>query len=365
MAKDYQVNWSAHPNIYNNYSERSFNVYFSEPDSGVNSETGLLLLIPGFGGNANSNVYKKMRSVFADQYNLVTVQCDYFGQEFMQSSTSLQFNLSPQDMESVFQPNEIELIFKEGFNSSHFINIGSNYNIQVNANEVLHENKENFNDMGFMQALDNITAVCYVIQILKDNNLQFNTNKILIYGQSHGAYLSYLCNAFAPNLFKLIIDNSSWLFPVYLLNERHLYLKTGNMVIDISFNYMASKLDYDPEILHLPTLYKKFNNLCDIQSFHGTTDNLISHIKKRQFCNALANCAYNEVSEDELDGVVFQSTNHGLDSDFLALFNFVLTNKHFEKSTNLQLNPIDINTQSRHYHFDYSSGIPALYIQHL
>ncbi|GED67592.1 hypothetical protein BRE01_12940 [Brevibacillus reuszeri] len=362
MAKDYQVNWSAHPNIYNNYSERSFNVYFSEPDSGVNSETGLLLLIPGFDGHANSNVYQKMRRVFADQYNLVTVQCDYFGQEFMQSYRSPHINISPQDVASVFQPNEIDLIFKEGFNSAHFLDIASKYKIWVKAYEVLNESNENFNDMGLMQALDNITAICYVIQILKDNNLEFNTNKIIVYGQSHGAYLSYLCNAFAPTLFKLLIDNSAWLFPDYLLNERYLKHEIGDMFLDISFTYMASKLDNDSEILHLPTLYKSFNNLCHIQSFHGTTDSLISHIKKRQFCNTLANCMYHEISEDKLDGSAFQSTNHGLNSDFLELFHFVLNNKHFEKSTDLQLNPIQILTESHHYHFDYSSGVPALYI---
>lgn len=38
--------------------------------SGINEETGFLLLIPGFGGHARSNVYKKMRRVFADKYTI-------------------------------------------------------------------------------------------------------------------------------------------------------------------------------------------------------------------------------------------------------------------------------------------------------
>ncbi|WP_409176027.1 DUF2920 family protein [Brevibacillus fortis] len=362
MAKDYQVNWSAHPNIYNNYSERTFNFYFSEPEAGVNSETGLLLLIAGFGGNANSNVYKKMRRVFADQYNLVTVQCDYFGQEFMQGYQTLQFNLSQQDMKSVFTPDEIKMINQEGFNLPQFLNIASKYNIQVAADEKLNESKKNFNDMGIMQAIDNLTAVFYVIQILKDNNLKFNSKKIITYGHSHGAYLSYLCNAFAPSLFNLLIDNSSWLFPVYLKSDRHLYINIGNMLLDISFKYIASTIDYDAEILHLPTLYKKFNNQCEIQSFHGTTDNLISHIKKQRFCTSLANCTYHEISDEKLDGTIFQSTNHGLDSDFLALFDYVMKNMTFEQSDKLHVNPTHLKTQTHNYHFDYNSGIPLLHL---
>ena len=59
MSIEYKLSWPAHTNIYNNNSLRDFNLYFSEPESGVNEDTGLLLLLPGFGGNANSNVYKK------------------------------------------------------------------------------------------------------------------------------------------------------------------------------------------------------------------------------------------------------------------------------------------------------------------
>ena len=79
------------------------------------------------------------------------------------------------------------------------------------------EDLTNFNDMGIMQALDNISAIVTVIEIIKDNGYKFDESKIIIYGHSHGAYLGYLCNAFAPNLFSMIIDNSAWLF-------QHIYI---------------------------------------------------------------------------------------------------------------------------------------------
>lgn len=44
----------------------------------VNENTGMLVLIPGYGGNIDSHVFRKMREVFAEQYNFITVQCDYF-----------------------------------------------------------------------------------------------------------------------------------------------------------------------------------------------------------------------------------------------------------------------------------------------
>lgn len=80
-----------------------------------------------------------MRREFADQNNLVTVQCDYLGQEFMQSYQLLQFNLTPQDMELMFTPDEIKMIYNEGFDPSLFLDIASKYHIGVAAYEKLNE----------------------------------------------------------------------------------------------------------------------------------------------------------------------------------------------------------------------------------
>ena len=63
MAKGYEFEMYGQPS-YLEPKERKLKVYFTEPDSGINKDTGILLLVAGFGGNANSNVYKKMRSNF-------------------------------------------------------------------------------------------------------------------------------------------------------------------------------------------------------------------------------------------------------------------------------------------------------------
>ncbi|MBW5468691.1 DUF2920 family protein [Brevibacillus formosus] len=360
MSKDYHINWSAHPNIYNNYSQRTFDVYFSEPDSGVNSETGLLLLIAGFGGHANSNVYKKMRREFADRYNLVTVQCDYFGYEFMQNIKNLK--TPPKSMVSkYFNQNEIDEIYRNSFNVSLFLELCSHYDVNFNFEEDLNESITNFNDMGIMQALDNITALCYVIQIIRDNQLSFNSNKVMVYGHSHGAYLGYLCNAFAPNLFTHLIDNSSWLLPSYFKQSRVLKINNGNISLSVCFTYLAASLPFDKEILHLPTLYKKVENSSIIDSFHGTTDTLISHKDKQQFCKEITFSNYHEISPDKLDGTMFKSTDHGLGSDHLKLFEHVMREKSFAHSTNaITIPSFFLDTCKARYSFEYDAGIPIL-----
>lgn len=360
MAKDYHINWSAHPNIYNSNSERTFNVYFSEPDLGVTEDTGILLLIAGFGGNANSKVYAKMRQTFADKYNLVTVQCDYFGHEFMQASQNLNKGSLYSQLQNIVTPAELNSIFRNGLDFSAFTSVGKNYNSRILVDEMLEESISNFNDMGIMQALDNITAVCYVVKILQDNGYQFNSNKIIAYGHSHGAYLSYLCNVFAPNLFTLLIDNSSWLFPLFLKGKRYTNYTVGNILLGVSFEYLASQIEMDETLLYLPNLYTLINTSCEVYCFHGTNDTLIPHTLKRAFCNDLPLCHYHEISEAGIDGHIFKSTTHGLGADFLALFDFVMGEKQFEKSTIFKLTPMTIESPVQDYYFDYTHGIPLL-----
>lgn len=312
MSKDHHFTMDGHPVVFNGNSPRKLNIYFSEPDAGVNSETGMVLLIPGFGGSSQSNVYKKMRSKFADDYNLITIQCDYFGWEFMQT-------------------------------------------------DLLEETPANFNDMGVMQALDNITAVMIISEIIKDNNLSFNAGKVIAYGHSHGAYLSYLSNIFAPSLFSLIIDNSAWLFPLYLITDRQLSFSNGAALI---FNYLAKSIVEDFEILHLPNLYKNMNNQCNILSYHGSEDGMITIDHKKSFCTELNNCKLFEITPDSVDHKIFGSSAHGLQADYVLLFDHVIKQPYFkfQYKDNIHVKNQTIETSLYRYHFDYSNHLPVLNI---
>jgi len=242
VAKEQQLSISAHPSIYEPI-ERKMNIYFSEPEQGVKHDTGILLLIAGYGGNANSNVYKKMRNQFADQYNLITVQCDYFGWQFMQSDNlDLKEEFTENEIKDIFTSTEIESI---RLDIQKLIPTCSLYNEKFNFKVHLDETKSDFNDMGIMQAIDNITATLVIKAIIDDNDLEFDTNRILIYGHSHGAYLSYLCNAFAPQLFSMIIDNSAWLFPEYMKNERFMSYIVGKAQLICKVDYLAKSLVKD------------------------------------------------------------------------------------------------------------------------
>ncbi|WP_410770677.1 DUF2920 family protein [Fontibacillus sp. BL9] len=307
MSIQHNITVPAHPNIYSG-TDRDLKIYFSEPSEGVNNQTGLIIFISGYGGHANSKVYTKMRSQIADKYNLICIQCDYFGYEFMQL-------------------------------------------------EDKQESLENFNDMSLMQMIDNITAVLMIIEILKENNISFNKRKVICQGHSHGGYLAWLCNRFAPNLFSMVIDNSAYLRPLYLENYRSV------PAINLMKRYYAVDLNLDKEIINLIDLYNDFSNDSKIVSFHGVHDELIGIFEKINFCNSVANCKLNVVNDVTLYNGAFKNSLHGMDADFFKFMDLVMEKYESEAQKDYYLPNMEVRTKRGQYTLDYSSGLVKLTVE--
>ena len=315
MSKEYEIEVYGQKSLYGQ-KNRKFRIYFSEPEKGVNKDTGILNIIAGYGGDSNSKVYKKIRKNFADKYNLIVIQCDYLGYEFLNNKNqdiilktdNIKEEISHEDLKSI--NGDLNKLFKLNLKKYEF-------------DAVLKEDYDNLNDMGLIQAMDNLLSIKVVMDILEENKLNFNKRKIISYGHSHGAYLSYLCNIFAPKLFSAIIDNSAYLYPVYLETQRDLIMKHEDNYIYIYYNYLISKIVFDKEIYKLNILYSQFKNKCKIISFHGKNDNMITLNDKIEFLQKINNVEMEVIDENRIDKEVFYSANHGLDADFIKLFDYV------------------------------------------
>lgn len=111
-----------------------------------------------------------MRKVFADKYNLVTIQCDYFGWKFMQGSNSI-FRY---ELAKYFNNKEIEYIFSNNIGFYRSIEIASKYKINIKARENLEQSLDNYNEKGLIQGIYNISAVISVMKIIKGNGYKFS-----------------------------------------------------------------------------------------------------------------------------------------------------------------------------------------------
>ncbi len=365
MSVEHEMNIKGHPNIYTGNSARDLKVYICEPSSGINEHTGLCLLIAGYGASSQSKVYRKMRSTFADKHNLVTIQCDYFGQAFMTSELHLKLSPDRASLENVLTKEELLNVYDGGvFHQDKLLELSSEHDVTFNCETSLDESPDNFNDMGIMQSLDNLTALTFAIGWVSKQHPAINTRKIIAYGHSHGAYLAYLCNAFAPKLLSLIIDNSAWLLPNYLMTKRTVIAQVNRFLFNTTVNYLMETLTYDFDLLCLPILYQTFRNECRIASFQGSSDNLVLPDQKRAFCNTVERCSYIEIGESQVDGRIFHSTDHGLDADFLNLFHFVIDNYDFgESNDRIELPTVNIETKQSQYRIAYTDGVPLLQME--
>lgn len=359
MSEQHSMKIPAHYNIYSGAGGRELRIDFSTPTGGINETTGLLILVPGFGGNIDSKVYTKMRNVFADQFNLITIQCDYFGSSYMQSADSINFsNLTI--LEELLTSDEIKQV---NTNQSQLWSILSTKSAILPVKAKLTESIDDFNDMGYMQAIDLITSIEVVKAIVKDNGYSFNEKRIIGYGHSHGAYLLHLSNCLSPHLFSYLIDNSAWIEPVYMNHNRFLYQQIGMLTLAVEFEYLAKKIVDNKSYLNLESLYKSYTGSAQIISFQGDEDNLINHLEKERIINSIQGAEFLLITKEKVDQIRFKSNKHGLDANFLELFSLAL-----EKEKTLALiEEIPLNykvgIESLHIEVDSSRGLPIFYFQ--
>lgn len=360
MAENQSIKIPAHHNVYNGFSNREMRIEFSLPENETDENTGIAILVPGFGADIDSKVYKKMRETFADTYNLVMVQCEYFGSEFMQSASS--FNLK-EDVNEIVEslPVADKSSLKNDFSNLLDVLSEKQLTLPVIAKQV--ETSDYFNDMGFMQSIDIITAIEAIRILLKENCLSFNENRVIGYGHSHGAYLIHLSNRLAPHLFSHIIDNSAWIEPVYMRTNRYLFQSYDQMTLQIEFDYIAKQFVEDQMALNLFTVYNGFNNSAKIIAHQGNDDNLVNHVEKENLIQSISNAEFILVDEGRIDHIIYNSNKHGLNADFLNMFGYSIqqlgnSENDIEISSKYEL--ILSNTKIQ---VNYSYGLPVFKLE--
>ena len=129
------------------------------------------------------------------------------------------------------------------------------------------ESEDEFNDMGLMQALDIVsTTICAIYEIINKGYV-FNTNRIVLFGTSHGSYLAHLANVICPTLYTGLLDVSSYIVPYYLTHYRNLTIKTDKITWTTIYEYLIMKEEkyrYNDNLYNLSFLYQNIKNKCKI-----------------------------------------------------------------------------------------------------
>lgn len=310
MSKSFCQEVIGHPSLYNP-QPRKMTIKFEIPEK-TSKKTGILLLISGFGGHMDSNVYKKMRRLFSEEMDFITLQCWYFGTEFMQA-------------------------------------------------EIKEEKSYCFNDMGPVQAMDNLIALKCLKNYLETNGILYDDKNVIAYGHSHGAYLALLMNALMPGVLSCIIDNSAWIFPQFIWKNRVGVTKSGEKRV---FEYKIGDIIMDSHIYDLVRMYSynKDNN-ARIVCFHGLDDELALLSEKILMVSCLQNSSIEIIGDHRIDGTVYKSSEHGLGADFIELFRYAYERYNTKSNTAvLRYSERKFETNNVKYHIKMEDdNIPILY----
>ncbi|MCR5651821.1 MAG: DUF2920 family protein [Lachnospiraceae bacterium] len=289
----------------------------------MTKDTGILMFICGYGANSQSNVFRKMRDRFADSLNMITVQCDYFGLEYMWTPKSglqiLQNLVMGQEELSCYSEDEAKAIF--------FDRIKNNtYKWTVRQKESL----GSLNDMGPVQAMDILNALYSLDSFLSVNGIDYDRHKIVVFGNSHGAYLAELCNSYMPGVISAIIDLGGYVFPGYLSPQGFRTIRTivdgYNAVLDIRYDDLIKHIVMDREIYDLKALYADECGKAKIIAFHGEDDFLTPPDEKKEYIGRSDNWIFNLITGDDVDGEIITSSAHNLGADFIKLIQHTFDN---------------------------------------
>jgi hypothetical protein len=362
MAEEQVFSCSAYP-VNNSYREQT--VYFAYPEE-INRETGMMLLISGFGSNPEADTYKEMRKMFAEEHNLVVIQSTYLGMEFMGDINEAHLDSSQlQELQRVLPDDIKEKVFleKARLDFTPLMDPSLPFTLNITTNMKLDETEDNFAEMGPIQAIDCVRALQLVYEIIRDNGYEINLDRVIAYGHAHGAYLAHLCNRFFPDLFSFMLDIGAWISPAYLRSPRFLLQKINNLWWQKIFTYRITSQQYDPQLYDLGFLYHGFDNKANIVVYQGVTDNFVKHEVKQRIFNPVRNVIFNVITPDKVDGMAIRSTNNG-DVNLIELFRREVRENGDLLSIKGRKNPFDsvqyVKTRQNTYMFDFFNGSPRI-----
>lgn len=175
-------------------------------------------------------------------------------------------------------------------------------------------------DYGYLQALDVLRALHFVMSELKAKNIPFDVSRIFSTGGSGGGNVSLMANKLAPRTFAGIID----LCGMPKLTDIVAYNLPGSTGLDARYSQNAKSPNYlnaDAQEIRFAghpdhvRLMKSWGNSCKAVIVHGVDDKLFLNEVHELVDNMKAaglDVEPHFVTKEQVDGKVFTTTGHAL-----------------------------------------------------
>lgn len=303
----------------------------------------------GNGWRHNDISYKMMRRSFSDQYNLIVIGVNYMGTDVYvndnqyvteQITHMFQSNQTMQALSTLADP-ELTNQSKVCLDRRHW-NFASNAQA---AEELKKERADIFWDYGYLQAIDVLSTLHYLKNLLDEQKLTVNFSHVNLVGESAGSQVGAMCMKLAPLSFSSFLDISgaqmglgqedilhSLLTDPYGTfgdkNPRGIQQTLSNGCI-LSYP-QKNPLGFKGEQGHSKALLKDELTIRDVgaldeavkweidrvhvRSLHAINDHLIPATDKEKLINRYrtkgANAEIALITQENVDGSLFKDTSH-------------------------------------------------------
>ncbi|MGE5403411.1 MAG: DUF2920 family protein [Candidatus Saccharibacteria bacterium] len=385
LAEGLTIEIEGHPTEFG-YT-RKFNMFIKGPRSGIDANTGILLVVHNKGQEAGHEFFQALRREWADRYNVLVVGVDYLGTHSC-SNPAWRLQISPYSINKLvsMMPEEIRPTDLE--------------NVEIDIQALLRSYEDSgiekieegflvFNDsysgseywdFGLIQAMDIIYAYRVALEICRQNDLFINERRSFIYGYGEGGHIAQMCGRLAPNTFSLIADMGGPVFASpqqmvpfearFFVNEK---LPLYNIIAPLVFVQLYT-LDKNSEFVLTQDMvqirnltrfipktncqYVMFSHPEDVVTTQIGRDYLVERMNEAGI-NVVHYSLKNEGDEDDEYGVNVVKIFQDNCDQYLIPDSSEAVQRQGESDFTLQSH-ISLKTSNGQYVLDYSDFVPQL-----
>jgi hypothetical protein len=200
-----------HPDIELGWERTEIDAFLTLPESGINDDTGLIMVVDGFDGRADSAYQREeLRPYLADKFNCIVVGVNYFGifrKALYQIKPEFLFNINRIYGLELSLENFKNVQSEEGFYriiAESVIQRGIT-SLDIRCQPTIKTGKDEYQSWGLLPAIDCLQVLGEVMK-----RYDLNQKRIMAYGNGYGAYIALLMAKFAPHTFSVIVDREAY-----------------------------------------------------------------------------------------------------------------------------------------------------------
>lgn len=309
----------APPDIENDVARQGLRYRVRLPDAGLGPHTGFIVYVPGYGFHLDDPYTPKLQARLANAHDCAVATADYFGSGIFFADSQAR---ACADMLAKFQQHHSLIVqVPPGLSAEALLQVVVQTCEAVGISSLHPEchaitAHPEYISFGFLPALDNLQMTWHLL-----SEMPLDRRRLYVLGSSYDGYIAELMTKFAPNTFRMVVDNSMSVLgyrstragAVAMLarTERHWTREPGPWHFGPHHHAIRSLLNPWPD------------STTRVYAYHAENDKVASHERKRQVPAAVANRLPYDLrilNAADIDGTVFKSLEHSFQASLSGLF---------------------------------------------